>query len=913
MSRRLPDLGRLIRRVVRGEDAQADLEAEIRFHLEERARVLREEGVSPETAMSEARQRFGDVERIRRECHEIDRRRIREAGWAELYGSIRKDMRYALRAVRKSPGFAAVVMLTLGLGIGANAAVFTVVKGVLLKPLPYRDADRLTLVWGRMTETSVSKAPFSGPDLLDFRERADLFEGFAGAFGVNSSLTGDFEPEPIHLGFATVNLFAVLGVEPTLGRGFEPADAQGIDPQALFDPNVAPPPGVALLSHQLWSRRFGGDPDVIGRVVQANGQPLTVIGVLPPDFRLYLPAEASFPGEIDVWVANVADLSVGPRDGQWLTVIGRLRPAVRLGAAQAQMDVIAAELRSEHQFHQNVGMEIDVVPMHDDVVGHARPILLALLGAVGFVLLIACFNVANLLLVRGRTRAREVAIRSALGASRGRIAQQLLVESAVYGLLGGLAGLILGFGGVEVVLALRPDNVPRLEAVQVDLIVFGFVFALAMLSALLFGTLPALHSSKADLSGTLKLRTQSGGAGGGRLRGGLVIAEVALSLILLIGSGLMLRTFLELTAVHPGFDPRQVLTVNVPLPFYDYGGPGERAEFNLRLKERIEALPGVETVGAVTPLPLTGGGQYWFGPYALHEAAEEEWSRNESDYRPMLPGYFRAMETRLLAGRSLRASDLRVDARKVVIVDEKMAELAWPDADAVGQRIMVMRPNQDGGWERYWADVVGVVEHIRYADIRREGRETIYFPYTDWSFVDMTYTIRTAGDPASVAPAVRAVIRELGPDIPASTPRPLEDFVGDSLAPTRFVLVLVGVFAMIALVLSAVGLYGVISYSVRERVQEIGIRMVFGAERREVLGLVLRQGLLLTVLGLFVGVFGALLLTRGISALLFRVEPTDPLTFTAISLLLGIVAVFACLVPALRATRVDPIVALRAN
>jgi len=913
VARRLPDLGRQIRRIVFGEDVRGDLEAEIDFHIEQRARTLEEQGMSPEQARREAQRRFGDTEAIRRECHAIDRRRVTKEGWKAVYDSFRKDLRHAVRSLRRSPGFAAVVILTLGLGIGANAAVFTVVRSVLLQPLPYADADRLTLVWGHMTETSVAKAPWSGPDLLDFRERADLFETFVGAFGQNSTLTGDFEPEPIQLAVATVDFFRALGVSPMLGRGFEPEDARNLDPQVLFDANATPPSTVALLSHDLWVRRFGSDPGVIGRVVRAGGQPMTVVGVLPPDFRLHLPAQASFPGSIDVWSANIADLSIGTRDAQWLTVVGRLKPGVELEQARAQMDAIASELRAEHQFHANVGMRIDVVPMRDDVVGHAEPILLALLGAVGFVLLIACANVASLLLVRGRVRQREVAIRSALGGSRRRIVQGLLIESGVYALLGGAVGLLLGFGGVELLLALRPESLPRVDSIRVDLLVLGFVFALAMISALLFGTLPALQSSKADLVAALKLRTQSGAGGTGRMRGGLVVAEVALSLVLLVGAGLMTRSFWHLTAVDPGFNPDDVLTVNVSLPFFGSSGPAAQAERHLRLQERIAALPGVEAVGAVTPLPLAGGSHLWFGPYALHEASEEEWSRNESDYRPMLPGYFESVGTKLLAGRSIQAADLREDARPVVVVDEKMAAMAWPGQSAVGKRIMVMRPGDAVAWDRYWAEVVGVVEHVRYDDIRGDGRETIYFPYTDWSWTDMNYTIRTAGDPTAVAGAVRGVIRELEPDIPVSTPRPLSDYVGEALAPTRFVLIVITFFAVIALTLAAVGLYGVISYSVRERVHEIGIRMVFGAERGEVLRMVLRQGLLLTAAGVVAGVFGSLLVTRGISSLLFGVGPADPVTFVGISLVLGAVAALACLIPALRATRVDPAVALRAD
>ena len=828
----------------------------------------------------------------------------------DVFMTFVQDLRYAVRTLWRRPGFAAVVIGTLALGIGATTSVFSVVNGVLLRPLPYDNADRLTLVWGRMSTTEVDKAPFSGLDLLDFRERALSFDAFAGVFGVNSTLIGDFEPEPIQLGIATDNFFSVLGVDPVHGRLLQAGDQKDLDISEVFGANVSPPPSVAVLSHGLWQRRFGGKSDVLGRSVRINGQPMTIVGVLPRDFRLYLPPDAAMPRNIDVWSPLPAGLNQGTRDQQWLTVIGRLKTDVALGQARAEMDGIAAQFRTENQFHTNTGMEIDVIPMQADVVGQAQPILLTLLGAVAFVLIIACANIANLLLVRAQARRQEMAIRAALGGGRSRIIRQLFTESAVFAVLGGGLGLLLATVGTRLLLTLRPANLPRAEHVGLDLTVLGFGIGASVLAALLFGTLPALQSSKTDLNSSLRTRNR-GGSSKQWTRSGLVVTEVALSLVLLIGSGLMVRSFAGLQRVEPGFDPHQMLTVNIALPIFSYSAPGQSAEFHTQLSQQIAALPGVEAVGAVTPLPLAGGGQFWFGPYALNEASDEEWSRNEVDYRPTVPGLFAAMGTQLLAGREFEHADNRLDARRVVIVDEKMAQRAWPDENPLDKRILIMRPDAAGNWDRYWATVVGVVEHVRYDDLRADGRETIYMPQVDWAWADMNYVVRTSTDPVGLSSVVRQTIRDIDPEIPAAAVRPFDYYVGEAVAPTRFALVVITVFAVVALILSTVGLYGVIAYAVRQRTQEIGIRMAFGAERTGIIKLVLRQGLGVTALGLVVGLIASLVVSRLISHMLFGVTHTDPITYLSITAVVSTVAFLACYAPARRATRVDPVVALR--
>lgn len=827
-----------------------------------------------------------------------------------------QDLRYAARGFRRRPGFTLVVVLTLALGIGVNTAIFTVVNSVLLRPLPYRDPGQLMLVWGRMSSTEVSRAPWSGLDLLDFRERSDAFTSFAGAFGMNTTLTGDFEPEPVAMGMVTGNFFDVLGVDPILGRTFDPSDELNLDPQAFFNPTGPLPSGAAILSHEIWTRRFGGDSAVVGTTVEVNGQGMTIVGVAPEGFKFYLPADAAMPSVIDVWVVVPMDLSQGTRDQQALAVVARLAPGVEPSQAQTEMNALATRFREENQFHENVGMEIEVVPMLRDVVGHTEPVLFALLGAVGFVLLIACANVANLLLVRAQVRQREIAIRAALGGGRSRIVRQMLTESALLAVLGGGAGLVLALGSIDLLIALEPDNLPRIESVGIDGVVLLFVLGLSGLAAVLFGTMPALKSSNPDLNASLRDHGGGHGIGHHRMRNTLVVVEVALSLILLIGSGLMLRSFAQLQRVEPGFDADGVLTVNVGLPFFKYSTPGASTDIHLRIVREIRGLPGVAAVSAVTPLPLAGGGQFWFGPYALHEANDEEWSRNEGDYRPALPGLFDAMGTRLLAGRDLTEADVRVGANPVVVVDEKMVESAWGGENPVGERVMVMRPSfgeGGAGFERYWAEVVGVVEHVRYDDVRQDGRETIYMPHSEWGWADLNYVVRASVDPTTLIEPIRQIIRNADPNIPAATPVRFSRFVDEALAPTRFALVLIAVFAAVALVLSSIGLYGVVSYSVRQRTQELAIRMAFGAERRGIVHLVLRQGLALTGVGVGIGIAGSLMLSRVISGLLFGVSPTDPITYLTIAAILGGVALLACYVPAVRATRVEPVEALRAE
>ena len=841
------------------------------------------------------------------------RRPARKTDGGDVMVQLWDEVRLATRMLIMAPGFSLVVIVTLALGIGANTAIFSVVNGVLLRPLPYEDPEDLGLVWGRMTTTSVERAPLSGLDLLDFREQARTLDQLAGVFGTRSTITGDFEPRPIVLGFATFNFFDVIGVSTKLGRTFVPDDRFDLDPATFNNPDFVPPPTVAVISSALWEGHFGSNLSVLGQTVAIAGQNMEIVGILPDDFRLYLPAEGALPGVVDVWTPMGFPLDQGTRDQQFLTVLARLAPGSTWEQVNAELAILSVEMRAANSFHENVGMEFGAVSLQADVVSHVRPLLVVLLGAVTFVLLIACANVANLQLIRAQKRAREMAVRAALGGGRLRIARQVLIESGLLAFFGGLLGTGLAVVGVRGALALRPASLPRGDTVGVDLWVLGFALGLSVLAALLFGAVPALKASSPDLARGLGGRGQSGGdRKAHRLRDFLVVAEIALSLVLLIGGGLLLRTFATLQKVEPGFDARGVLVGSVTPNFFGTSVDG-RTQFFREIGEELATLPGVTSVSGITPLPLSGQGHLWFGPFALTDN-EQEWSRNEGDYRVVLPGFFRTAGTRLVTGRDFTWSDNESDAEPVIVIDEKMAIRAWPGEDPIGRELRVMRPSREGtDWDRYFARVVGVVEHVRFDDIREDSRETVYFPVRDWGFAEMSYLLRADVPPEQLVAPMREAVSRVDPDIVPGNVRPFSTYVEDQLAPTEFALLLVAIFAGVALVLASVGLYGVIAYTVRQRTAELGVRLALGAEPAAILRLVLRHGLSLIVVGLIVGAATSLLATRALSGLLFGVGIFDPLTFAALTLLLAAVAFLACWVPARRATRTDPVEVLRSE
>jgi putative ABC transport system permease protein len=811
------------------------------------------------------------------------------------------DLRYASRALRRTPGFTIAAVAALALGIGATTTIFTVVNGVLLRPLQYEAPDRLANIWNDLGEGAQSLPAVSPLDFRDYKQRSRSFEDFAAAAEGNvanlrGNLTGDGEPERADVVTVTANFFPLLGVRPMLGREFLPEE------------EVVNGPHVVMLSHRLWERRFAADTALVGRTIQIDGVAHEVVGILPRDFRLQLPTEAFQVTDGDLWAPIQFDYGQPlPRNLTFFTVFGRLAPGVTFEQAQAEMDLIAGQFRSEFPEHAASNLRIRAVPLHYDVVKHARPALLILLGAVGMVLLIACANVANLLLVRGTTRRAEFALRTALGASRWAMVRQVLTESLILALAGGALGLGITTIALGMLRRLHPANLPRLADVQLDTTVLVFTAAICAVTAVLFGSVPALRAAAADPQEDLKAGGRGGSAGGRRgARSLLIVAEVALSVILLVGAGLLIRSFLALQRVNPGYDAGDVLTFELSMPFGKYPGGASRRAFFRDLAGRLEALPGVTSVGLVSQLPLTGSGP--LSPFAYDEETARNFESVTADGRNISPEYFEAMDARLIAGRTFTHQD-SAGTPPVIIVDESLAKLAWPGQNAVGKQLQL----QPTGTPNGFAEVVGVVEHMRQHDLTRDILHQIYYPIGQGTPTVMTFVVETALDPMSLVPTVRQTVESMDPDLPVSRLAPMNAYLSEGRAQARFSLVLMSVLGAVALVLTAVGVFGVISYSVSQRTREFGIRLALGEDPRQTRLSVLLGGMRLVLVSIGIGLVGSLAVTRLIAGLLYQVRPADPITFAGIALLLAMVALLACYLPARRATRVDPALTLRSE
>ena len=824
-----------------------------------------------------------------------------------------RDLKYALRSFARRPLFTGVILLTLALGIGSNVAIFSVANAVLFRALPFENPEELAFVWTRLPKTNVRRALVSGPDFKDYQTEATRFTGFAGAVAIPGTITGEGPPERITNAYVTWNMLNLLGVRPILGRTHVAEDAFPIDPKQFGNPDPKLPPNKVVLSYGLWQRRFGGDSTVIGRTILLDGWGSLVIGVLPRDFRIYLPPDAGMPSNIDAWGILPSNIGDFERQAAWLTVVTRLKQGVTLEQGQEDMDRLAARLREVHQFHKTQDLQITVAGMHRDVVEHVRPALVALLGAVGFVLLIACANIANLLLVRASERGREIAVRAALGSGRSRIVAQMLTESLVLAAAGTVLGLGLAWQGIRVIKALSPANLPRIENVALDGRAFGFAAAVAVVAAILFGLAPALRAVRGNLADGLRDRgTDTGGARGNKLRTVLVVSEVTLSLILLIGAGLMVRSFAAIQNVNPGFDAKNVATFNVPIPFLKYLTSQLRASFVNQLGDRLAAIPGVESVGGVTPLPLAGGEQYSVGSYGKVGESDDQYRTNKADFRAVLPGYFEAMKIGLVSGRTFLRSDNEDQALDVAIVDAKFAARVFGRENPLGASILIDHFNEKTfTMERLPVTIVGVVANVRSTSLAAEGRETIYVPYVFQAFLPLTFVVRTSADPGSLISRIRAEVGAMDRDVPVADLSTLESWVSEAMSQTRFLLALSGTFAGLALVLAAIGLYGVVSFSARQRTREIGVRVALGASDRDVRRLILGQGMLVAAAGIVLGLGASVALTRVVSSYLVGVSATDPVTFAGVPLVLLGVSALASYLPARRAMTIDPVRALR--
>ena len=802
---------------------------------------------------------------------------------------MRLDLRYALRAIAKRPVFALTIILTLGLGIAATSAAFSVVHGVLIEPLPYPQPDQLVSVWERNVPRARERNTVSPANYLAWRDEG-AFQQLAAVVAGSGSVTGDGEPERVGAITATASYFEVLGARAAVGRLYDESDDT---------------PGAertTVLSWGFWQRRYGGDPGVVGRNLLLNAVPRRIVGVLDRDFGFDYAAEFSYTGTPDVfgppqWGAEAREAS-----GRFLQVIGRLRPESSLAATRQRMADLAGRLATTFPQRQT-GWEINVVPLREQTVGDVSQALLVIFGAVAFVLLIACANVANLMLTRASERHQEVAVRAALGASRLRIARQHFVESAILAGLGGAVGLLLTVWAVSGLLALAPD-IPRLENVHVDTTVFLFTLATTVFAGLLFGMAPALQAMRSDLATWLRGRVGGGGRRDAkRMRNVLVVAEIALSLVLLIGAGLLIRSFVRLIDAGVGFDTQDLLTATIELPGRRY--PDERvAPFFDRLVERLQTQPGVRAASAITFAPLAGPGSgtsFWANDRPVPEAGE----RAVADIRWVHRDYHAAMRIPLIEGRYFDASDGPDDPDRIVI-SEAMKKQFWPDQPAIGKTITMPWDSDRVG------EIVGVVRDIKHDGPSDEPRSMIYWLNDQFlAFNLMTLVVRSAGNAATIANAIRAAVADLDPDLPVYSVRSMEDRLSDAMARTRFAAVSLGAFAALALVLACIGIYGVMSYVTGQRVQEFGVRIALGAGRGDVVRMVVRQGAVLVAVALALGLAGALAVTRLLRNLVFDIGTTDPLTFVAMSLILGSVALGACWVPARRAARVDPVTAMR--
>jgi putative ABC transport system permease protein len=748
------------------------------------------------------------------------------------------------------------------------------------------------------------------------REHTEVFEAIAAVSpGRAPLLEPGAEPQQIRVMGVTPNLFSVLGARVAMGRDFMESDGtpQPPPPQGAVGPGAAaqagaapqspPLPTYAILSHAFWQSRFGGDRNVLGRSLQVGGGSVEVVGVLEPGVDLLFPPSASVDREPDLWTAMRVNYEAGSRINVFLRVIAKLKPGVPVERAQAQLDALSAELRNQFPIKQTAGVYLRAEPMHKDLVADVQPAILALMGAVLFVLLIACMNVANLLLVRASSRERELAVRAALGGSRWRLVRQMLFESLLLAAAGGAAGVLLAQFGIDLLTLIRPANLPRLEAVTLSPLVLVFAALAALVSAAAFGVLPALRASRPDVAAILRESGRTPGLRAGRaLRNAVVIAEVALSFVLLIGSGLMVRSFIELQRTEPGYDANGLLTLNLTTP---PGPPELRAAFKNQLGEALAALPGVSAVTASSAIPLDGSNPLvrWGAESALADPNQFQ----QGTLYVVLPGYFSTLRTRLLAGRDFTEVDNRPDAT-VAIIDERLAARAFPNEPAVGRRILV-RFRSD---EPEWLEVIGVVEHQRHTSLAADGRETLYVVdgMTNY-FGASRWIVRTEGDAARLAQPVKAEILRLEPRAVIAEMQPLSTLVEQARTPTRFALVLIGVFAAIAVLLAAVGLYGVLSTVVRQRTSEIGVRMAFGAPRESIFRLVVGHGLRLSLSGIGIGLVAAMALTRVMTSMLIGIEPTDPATFASIGVLFFAIAAFACWLPARRAAALNPTAALR--
>jgi putative ABC transport system permease protein len=870
-------------RLFRWRSSEREIDEELRFHVEMETETYVREGVGRAEARRRALVALGGQERWREET-----RSARRTAWVE---DATRDIRFAVRGLLRAPAFALAALATITLGVGATTAIFSVVRGVVLAPLPYPEPDELVTVWMRNLAENIEEDITSWPNFLDWREGSTLLEAMATVRDVSPSLTGAGDPEELRAAAVSRGFFELIGAPLEIGRTFRDGEVEGDAAR------------VVVLSHELFERRFGSDPSIVGRTIQLNDAGYEVVGVTAPGLRYPRDAELWLPQSLGGDFEGLREA----RSALWLPVIGRLTDGVDLAAAQAEVDAIARRLEAEYPA-ANEGVGITLEPLHETLVGDVRTPMLVLLAAVALVLLIAVVNVANLLLARGTARARELAVRLTLGAGRGRIVRQVLAESAVLGVAGMVAGTAVSVLAVRMLLALAPPGLPRIDQVDVDAASLGFGLLVAVGASILFGLVPALHAGRVEPGEQLREGSRgSSGAGLARLRAAFVVAQFALALLLLVGAGLLGRSFLELRSVEPGFEPENVLSVTLSLPPGRYPDPETRRTFYDQLHQELAAVPGVTEVGTISTLFLQAlpnmGRVFIESRPELYESMREFPVVQDA----ASPGFFGAAGMRIVAGRAPDERDGPDDA-SVAVVNEAFVRVFLADVDPVGERFMWGRPSDD---DTQWVTIVGVVADARRSGLDQAVRPSAFLPVAQAPQRRLDALVRTAGDPLAVVPGVRQAVQAIDDQLPLTRVRTLEQAMSEALSGRRFVAWLLALFAGSALALAAVGIFGVMAYLVGQRTREIGIRVALGAERSSVLSSVLREGMLHAGLGLVLGAVGALAMTRFMRSQLFGLEPTDPATFAISGGVLLAVAALACLIPARRAAGVDPVVALR--
>jgi putative ABC transport system permease protein len=878
---------------------EAEIVEELSQHLEQDYERAVSGGASEELARQQVLEQLNASDLLGRELKHVERRVSQKpvAPGAQLktnlLGDLTQDIRYALRVLAKNPAFTIIAVVALALGIGANSAIFSVVDAVLFRPLPFKHPEQLVMLWENAAHLGFPRNTPSPANFLDWRKQAQSFTGMAAMAERSFNLTGVGEPERLEGRRVSANLFELLGVSARLGRTFVPEDDK-------------PGTHVVLLSHSLWQRRFGSDPGAVGRALTLNGESFTVVGVMPPFVQL--PGFENRNDQLWVPIAFPAEEAT-ERGNHFLEVIARLKPGVTLKQAQAEMDTIAARLEQQYPTY-NARRGSVVIPLHEQVVGEIRPALLILLGAVGFVLLIACANVANLLLARAAVRQKEIALRLALGASRSRLTRQFLTESVLLALFGAGLGLLLALAGIRILKTFIPVNIAQVETITIDTRVLIFTAFVALVTGIAFGLVPAIQSSHFNLNDTLRDGSQDSGGGnkGNRVRSLLVIGEVAVSFVLLIGAGLLINSFFHLRNLDPGFRSDHLLTMKVNLSEVKYPDRERRAGFFDEVMRRVRELPGGQSVAVAGNLPLTYNGD---SMSISVEGVPDPPPGQQPDviYRAIGPGYFATMGIPIVRGRDFTDQD-KGDSKDVVVISEKTAQHFWPGQDPIGKRL---KPGSSTS-NTPWREVIGIVKDVRQNDFIASPKMQMYLTYRQLKSVAANaLVVRTSVEPMSLAAPVRNAIWSVDKDQTVADIDTMDHIVAEAVARQRFSMLLLGLFAALALLLAAIGIYGVMSYSVAQRTREIGIRIALGARRIDVLQMTVKQGLKLVGAGMVLGLLAAILLTRVMASLLFGISATDPITFIGISVVLLAVAILASYVPALRATKVDPIVALRAQ